>query len=76
MLVTAALVTGLALIVGARSRSSRAGLSLVCSGVILVTFGGVAIAAGICQVGRNSALAGALVLSLGLLAVGAGQPGR
>ncbi|MGN9808378.1 putative bifunctional diguanylate cyclase/phosphodiesterase [Micromonospora sp. BQ11] len=66
--VAAALTAGLAMIVVFRAPAPRHRLATLAKGATGVTFGGLGVAAGLCQAGPAVAVAGAAVVSAGLLA--------
>ncbi|TDB80671.1 bifunctional diguanylate cyclase/phosphodiesterase [Micromonospora sp. KC721] len=65
----AALTVGLALIVMLRAGPPRARIAVLGAGISATASGGLGVVAGVCQTGNNVALAGAVLLALGLLAV-------
>ncbi|SIN37387.1 diguanylate cyclase (GGDEF) domain-containing protein [Micromonospora cremea] len=67
--VSAALGTGLCVIVVFRAAAPRRRLAALGAGISAVTCGGLGLAAGLCQAGPSMALTGAAVLAAGLLTV-------
>ncbi|TDB77299.1 EAL domain-containing protein [Micromonospora sp. KC723] len=67
--VNAALTAGLALIVVLRAGPPRARIAALGTGVTATATGGFGVVGGVCQTGTGVALAGAVLLALGLLAV-------
>ncbi|MFC0005781.1 putative bifunctional diguanylate cyclase/phosphodiesterase [Micromonospora siamensis] len=65
---SAALTTGLAVIVVVRATAPRRRLALLAAGGTLTTWGGLAVAAGLCQAGPTVVAVGAVVTALGLAA--------
>ncbi|WP_431936622.1 putative bifunctional diguanylate cyclase/phosphodiesterase [Micromonospora sp. RP3T] len=66
--VSAALTTGLTLILVLRAAPPRGWLTLLGGGAIAVTAGGLGVAAGLCQGGPRMLLAGAVLTAAGLVA--------
>ncbi|WP_425412661.1 putative bifunctional diguanylate cyclase/phosphodiesterase [Micromonospora halophytica] len=67
--VNAALTAGLTLIVVLRAAPPRSPFALLGSGITASAFGGLGVAAGVCQGGLGMTLSAAVLLALGLLAV-------
>ncbi|MFB9542311.1 putative bifunctional diguanylate cyclase/phosphodiesterase [Micromonospora sagamiensis] len=68
--VSAALAAGLNAVVAARAPRPRARLAGLCCGVTNTVFGGLGVAGGLCGGGTRLALAGAVLLAVGLLSAG------